>query len=94
MLDRSTEPQAEPCPMHTVACVIDVSVRVQEGTTAQHLIEYLTAHLENREPDLHEDIFDELEGLAMQVSAWPVGSGTEAMEEMLDAAESPKAVGA
>ena len=89
MTDRSTEPQAEPCPMHTIACTFDVSVRVQEGTTPQHLIEYLTAHLENRDPDLHEDIFDELEGLAMQVTGYPVGNGSEAMEHMLDAAESP-----
>ena len=65
--DRSAEQPAEPCARHKVAAIIIVRAELCEGTTAAHLIEYVTAQLANREPDLHEDIWDELEGVTMDV---------------------------
>ena len=60
LLDRSAEPQPEPCARHWVAAVFIVRTEVCEGTTAQHLIEHVTAQLLSGTPDLHEDIYDEL----------------------------------
>jgi len=73
--DRSIEPQAEPCATHEAVVMLIVRASVQEGTTEAHVIEYISAHLENRDPDLHEDIFDELEGLAMSVHGRGKGAG-------------------
>lgn len=98
--DRRDEPQADACATHKVAVVLVVEAQVAEGITAEHLAEFVRAPLENRKPDLHEDIYDELTSLPMTVTANPVNPGmaallfpalsrTEAMEEMLDAAESP-----
>ncbi|MBU1040166.1 MAG: hypothetical protein KKF77_03580 [Proteobacteria bacterium] len=70
--DRSAEQPAEPCARHEVAAVFIVRANVCEGTTAAHLIEYVSAHLANREPDLHEDVFDELEGATMDVTGQEV----------------------
>lgn len=102
--DRRDEAKPEPCAVHEIAAVFVVRAQVCEGTAPAHLIEYVRALLENREHELHEDIFDELESLPMTVTAHPAtpamatvlfpACGSEAMEEMLDAAESPaKAVG-
>lgn len=66
--DRSQEPLPEPCATHFVSLPLDVRVRVSEGITEAHVFEYIKAHLENREADLHEDIWDELEGLTMHVA--------------------------
>lgn len=63
--DRANEPQAEPCATHEVRVQLLVTATVCEGTEAWHVLEYISAHLGNREPDLHEDIFDELEGAKM-----------------------------
>lgn len=105
--DRRNEPQAEPCALHAIAAVVIVSANVPEGVEPRHLVDYVAAHLENRDHGLHEDIVDELIRQPMQVvghairpalapvlfPAFPA-CGSEAMEAMLDAAESPaKAVG-
>lgn len=77
--DRSTEPQAEACATHEIAVILIVRADVQEGTTEGHLIEYVSAHMENREPDpdlLPEAVYDELEGLAMRVRGRGVGKGS------------------
>lgn len=76
--DRSTEPQAEACATHEIAVILIVRADVQEDTTEAHLIEYISAHLENREPspDLHEDIYDELESATMRVRGRGVGKGS------------------
>lgn len=70
--DRSAEQPAEPCARHEVSAVFIVRAKVCEGTTAAHLIEYVSAHLGNREPDMHEDIFDELESVTMDVAGQAV----------------------
>lgn len=70
--DRAHEPQAEPCATHEVRIHLLVTATVCEGTEARHVLEYIRAHLGNREPDLHEDIFDELEGATMHVQGQEV----------------------
>jgi len=97
--DRRNEPQAEPCALHAIAAVVIVSAKVPEGVEPRHLVDYVSAHLENRDHGLHDDIVDELTRQPMQVVGHAIrpalasvlfpARGTEAMEEMLDAAESP-----
>lgn len=61
--------QPEACATHEITVMFIARINVQEGTTEAHAIEYISAHLENREPshDLHEDIFDELASATMRV---------------------------
>lgn len=102
MPDRSAETPAAPCALHPIAAIIIVSANVPVDTHPAHLIEYVAAHLENRRHKLHEDIVDELTRQPMQVVGHEIrpalapvlfpsfaGTASEAMENMLDAAESP-----
>jgi|GEM_PF-3503277 len=66
MTDRTTE-TAAPCALHPIAAIIIVSANVPEGVEPYHLVNYVSAHLENRDHGLHEDIVDELTRQPMQV---------------------------
>jgi len=62
------------CASHEVAAVLIVRAKVCEGTTAQHLAEFLAAIIEGTNDDLHEDIRDELCSADFRAMARPVGA--------------------
>jgi hypothetical protein len=64
--DRSAETPLPACATHAVELRLIVRGQLPEGIEAHHLFEYIQAHLANREADLHEDIYDELESLALE----------------------------
>lgn len=71
-------PQTEPCATHEITVMLIVRGQVQEGTTEAHAIEYISAHMENRETDpdlLPESVFDELESATMRVHGRGVENG-------------------
>lgn len=65
--DRAHEPQAEPCARHKVRIQLLVEAEVCEGTEAHHLFEHCEALLTGRDPDIHEDILDELRAAELDV---------------------------
>jgi hypothetical protein len=78
--DRSTEPALAPCATHPVELRLIVRGQLPEGCEAHHLFEYIQAHLANREADLHEDIFDELEGLTLECEVVPNADDAQVTE--------------
>lgn len=64
--DRSAETPLPACATHPVELRLIVRGQLPEGIEAHHLFEYIQAYLGNREHELHEDIFDELEGLTLE----------------------------
>lgn len=64
---QAPQPAAAPCTLHSIAAILVVSASVPEGVEPRHLVDYVAAHLGNRDHGLHEDIVDELTRKPMQV---------------------------
>ncbi len=73
--DRSVEPQAEACATHPGAVFMCIRADLSEDVTDEHLLEYVSALLENRTPDMHEDIYDELCRAELRVVGRAQGTG-------------------
>lgn len=57
--DRANEPQPVPCAVRDMDIVIAIQAKgVPYGVDRRHVVEYLAAFVEDREPVLHEDILD------------------------------------
>lgn len=71
LTDRSAETPMPACSTHPVELRLIVRGQLPKGIEAHHLFEYIQAHLGNRQAELHEDIFDELEGLTLECEVVP-----------------------